>query len=126
MDTNTLPDLKQLIGSLIFGASRALSVREIRKCLVEVAATVGKETKEFEGVKDGDIKRAIAELKQGIDKSKSGFSIVEVSGGYKLQSDVSCGKWLKNLLNKGRQDRLSLPGLETLAIIAYRQPSLHR
>ena len=47
--------------------------------------------------------------------------LAEVAEGYRIQSDHTCGKWLMHLLNH-KPTRLSRPGLETLAIIAYRQP----
>ena len=45
-----------------------------------------------------------------------------MAGGWRLENDASCGAWLRVMLQKGRGNRLSLPALETLAIVAYRQP----
>jgi segregation and condensation protein B len=118
-----IPEIKQILGSLIFGASRALKISEMRKCLVEAADRDDSgEAKVFAKVKDKDIAAALKELDADIQKTNVGFFLREVAGGYMLQSDASCGKWLKVLLDKGRPDRLSRPALETLSIIAYRQP----
>ena len=121
-DTDKMPDIKQVLGALIFGANRALKIAELRKCLLDVAEKEGGETKAFAKVKNSDIVAALKELEADLRKANVGFFLIEVSSGHMLQSDVSCGKWLRNLLDKGRPDRLSRPALETLSIIAYRQP----
>ena len=119
---NVLPELKQILGAMIFGANRPLSVKEMHKCLVDVAEAWGGETAAFARAKDSDIHAALEELKTGLEKQRSGFILTEVAGGFRLQSDAACGRWLKHLLEKIRPGRLSRPSLETLAIIAYRQP----
>jgi segregation and condensation protein B len=61
-------------------------------------------------------------LGKDLASARLGFSIAEVANGYRLVNDASCGPWLRRLLEKGKPSRLSPPALETLAIIAYRQP----
>jgi segregation and condensation protein B len=117
-----LPELKEILGAMIFGSNRALSVDEMRRCLVEVAKKIGGETTAFGGVKDGDVRQALEYLRADLEKQKCGFGLAEVAGGFRFQSSASCGRWLRHLLNTDRPNRLSQPGLETLAIIAYRQP----
>lgn len=117
-----VPDLKEVLGAMIFAANRALTVREMRNCLIEVAQAEGEYTKSFDGVKDGDIRNALAELAGELESRHNGFVLSEISGGYRLQSEESCGIWLKYLLNMRKASRLSQPSLETLAIIACRQP----
>lgn len=120
--TTVLLELKQILGSMIFGANRSLRIGEMKKCLSDVAQSVGGEALPFAKVSEKDIRSALAELTEDMEKIKCGFFLKEVAAGFRFQSDVACGKWLKNLLDKGRPDRLSSPALETLAIIAYRQP----
>lgn len=117
-----MADLKQVLGSMIFGANCPLSVREMRKCLKEVAETGGSEARAFAEITEGDVRQALSELDADLKGKKHGFYLVEVAGGFRLQTDPSCGTWLKHLLNIGRPNRLSRPALETLAIVAYRQP----
>ena len=107
---------------MIFGANCPLSVREMRKCLKEVAESGGTEARAFAKTTEGDIRRALSELDEDLRAKHHGFYLVEVSGGFRFQTDSSCGSWLKHLLNIGRPNRLSRPALETLAIVAYRQP----
>ncbi len=121
-NTDVVPELKQILGAMIFGASRALPVNEMRRCLQGVAEKVGKETRAFAEVKPKEIREALEALRKELEEARCGFTLSEVAGGYRLQSDASCGHWLKYLLNSGRPQRLSQPALETLAIVAYRQP----
>ncbi len=121
-NADIIPELKQIVGALIFGSDRVVTIKEIRGCLVEVAKTGVDGTAPFAKVKDSDIEAAVGELKQDLKSRHMGFFLAEVAGGYKLQSDPVCGKWLKYFLDAGKPNRISRPALETLAIIAYRQP----
>ena len=118
---DVVPEIKQILGAMILGANRPLSVKEMRKCLVEVAETYGGETAAFSKARESDIEAALEELRIVLEKARAGLVLAKVGGGFKIQTDVSCGKWLKHLLD-ARSNRLSRPALETLAIIAYRQP----
>jgi segregation and condensation protein B len=117
-----IPELKEILGAMVFAAKRPLSVREMRRCLQEVAEAHGEETAVFGEAKNADIRDALAELTTGFETSGCGFAIQEVAGGYRLQSDPKCGTWLRHMLAIDKPQRLSRPALETLAIIAYRQP----
>lgn len=122
-EPDVLPEIKQIIGAMIFAAGRPLSVSDMRKCLVEVAKEQGGASAVFEAVKDSHVREALSELQGDInERHKTGFVLTEVAGGFRYQSDRSCGAWIKHLLEIGRPNRLSKPALETLAIIAYRQP----
>ncbi len=124
MNTNSerVASLKQLVGGMIFAANRPLPSKEIRQCLKAVAENDADTGSVFAEVREKEIVAIIEELRRDFVRLESGFSIAEVPGGYRLQSDVVCGPWLKQLLDVGRPNRLSQPALETLAIIAYRQP----
>jgi segregation and condensation protein B len=121
-DPATIPELRQIIGALLFGSRHPLGVPEIRRVLKQTAEGATGPVADFGEVGKADIERAIQELKQTLAAAKVGFNIVEVANGYRLANDGSCGGWLRSLLDKGRPARLSQPALETLAIVAYRQP----
>jgi len=121
-NSEAIPELKKLVGALIFAANRPLAAKDIRKCLQEVSEIEGGETRVFADARQQDVDAAVSELRADIEKAKLGFSLAEVGGGLRYQSDASCGKWVRYLLAAGKPARLSLPALETLAIIAYRQP----
>ena len=52
----------------------------------------------------------------------SGLRIVEVAGGYQIASRPELAQWIKRLKKVKQSSRLSKPSLETLAIVAYKQP----
>lgn len=119
---DVLPELKQIVGALLFGAKDPVTVTQVRGVLQRVADTVGGATADFAEATAKDIREAVKALSDDLEKNKVGFHVVEVANGYRLENDSSCGSWLRDLLNKGRSQRLSRPALETLAIVAYRQP----
>ena len=116
------PELRPLIGALIFGAKHAVSVRQIKQTLAEVADVYGGETRAFAGAREADIEAAIAQLRESCEKAGLGFQLVESADGYRFQSDPAHGSWLRHILDEQQPARLSRPAVETLAIIAYRQP----
>jgi segregation and condensation protein B len=117
---DALPGLKQILGALIFGSNRPLSLRELRDCLVEVAESDAS-VRVYADVDNKQLRDSLNELTADLERNHAGFSLHETAGGFRLQSDAECGRWLKHLL-KAKPHRLSRPALETMAIIAYRQP----
>jgi segregation and condensation protein B len=117
-----MPELRSILGALVFGANRSLSLGEIRKCLAEVAEEYGGDAAAFGRLKESEIAAAMEELAVETVKQRCGIVLREVAGGFRFESDASCGKWLRHLLDAGKPSRLSQPALETLAVIAYRQP----
>lgn len=61
-------------------------------------------------------------LREDYAESNRGLQIVEVAGGYQLSTRAEMAPWVKELERVRQASRLSRPGLETLAIIAYKQP----
>lgn len=117
-----IPELKRIIGALIFGARKPLAAREIRKNIEEVAENLGGLFAPYASLKDRDVREALDALAADLGNARSGFTLVEGPDGFMFQTDVDCGPWLRHLLDLGRGQRLSRPALETLAIIAYKQP----
>jgi segregation and condensation protein B len=115
-----MPELKQVLGAMVFASAHPPTVRQMRDCLAGVGQEAGGAA--FAGVKESEILAALEQLATDMRDARCGVTLVEVAGGYRFQNDATCGPWLKHLLNAGRSDRLSRPALETLAIIAYRQP----
>lgn len=121
-DVNVLPELKQIIGAMLFVAKQPLTLAAMRKALQQVAEKEGGATRDFAKATEPDMAAALEALKIELETHNLGFHITEVAHGFKLENDVNCGPWLRQLLEKGRSSHLSRPALETLAIIAYRQP----
>jgi len=122
-NNDVIPELKQILGAMIFGANRSVSVKELRKCIQEVSQLEGGETAAFAKVTESDLQAALQSLASDVKSACCGVVLGDVAGGSRFHSDPSCGKWLRHLLNAGKPNRLSRPSLETLAIIAYRQPA---
>jgi segregation and condensation protein B len=73
-------------------------------------------------ISTGALRKILADLQKQFHELNIGVELVEASGGYRFQTASDCGKWVRKMLNKGKPARLSRPSIETLAIIAYRQP----
>lgn len=121
-DINTIPELKQIIGALLFAAREPVAADTIRKVLRDAAKQYEGPVKDFEKATAEDIAEAIKQLNDDLTRAHTGIHVGEVANGYRLQNDLNCGIWIRQMLEKGRSNRLSKPALETLAIIAYRQP----
>jgi len=57
-----------------------------------------------------------------VSESRAGVEVAEIAEGFRLRNSTVAGPWLRELLEKGKPNKLSKPALETLSIIAYRQP----
>lgn len=80
-------------------------------------------TREFQkSLSLAGIKKVIQDIQDHFHGLGLGMELVEVAGGYRFQTAPDCGKWVRKMLNKGKPTRLARPAIETLAIIAYRQP----
>ena len=68
------------------------------------------------------VRQMIEQLDQDYVQAQRAFRVQEVAGGYQLVTDPELAPWLKRSGARAQKDSLSKPALETLAIIAYRQP----
>jgi len=122
-EANEQLTLTKIIGALLFSAKKPLKPGEIRKLLSETAETEDESIcRQFAKVNENEIAAAVEQIKVGYIQAANGVQVIEVAGGFRLQTAPSCSPWLRRLLNTGRPSKLSKPTLETLAIIAYRQP----
>lgn len=99
---------KRIIEALLFTSEKPLSVTQIREALEEIDVQ--------------EIKKAISQLQNEYRDSGRSFNITPVAGGYQISTDPAYAPWLKKLYRTSHTDKFSHPALETLAIIAYRQP----
>lgn len=118
-----LPELKQIVGALLFAARKPLTVGDLRRVVVQVAEDQTGAAKDFGKVNDKQIVEAVDALRTDLAATHTGMQISEVAKGYRLENEAGCGPWVRQMLEKGKAARLSRPALETLAIIAYRQPA---
>ncbi len=121
-EIEVMPELKQIIGALLFAAKEPVSLAHMRHVFTQTAEQQGGVTKDFADVTEPMLVDAIAQLNDDLTSRAVGIHVRETANGYRLVNDTNCGPWLRVLLEKGKPNRLSRPALETLAIIAYRQP----
>ncbi|MBW2107380.1 MAG: SMC-Scp complex subunit ScpB [Deltaproteobacteria bacterium] len=104
-----MDSLKPIIESLLFASDTPLTVDNIRAVL-----------------ETGDrrsIRAALESLARDYDTQKRGFFLSEVAGGYQLRTRPEYRQWARRL-KKTKPARLSRAAMETLAIVAYKQPVL--
>jgi len=99
--------LKSVLESLLFVADAPVSVNQLAEVLEQV------DRKEIGGV--------LKELQAAYEGEARGFRLAEVAGGFQMRTPREHADWIKRLY-QGRPARMSRPTLETLAIIAYKQP----
>jgi segregation and condensation protein B len=116
-------ELKKIIEALLFAADRPLSTKEIRQILAEATDEEHAGVAEpFRSTREAQVAATLDELKVELDMQQHSFQVVEIAGGWRLVSRAEYAPWLKKLLDEARPHRLSQPSLETLSIIALRQP----
>ncbi len=121
---DVLPELKQIVGALLFAAKEPLSIKRMRKAMIETGNGFSGPYEQYAKATDAQIKGALEELQEDLAKAKLGLDVAKVADAYRLQNDAACGPFVRALLEKNQTMRLSKPALETLAIVAYRQPCL--
>jgi len=119
-----LPELKQIVGALLFTAKEPLTIARMRKAMIEAGHAFSGPYEQYAKVTDQQIEGALELLQEDLVKAKAGLEVALVAGAYRLQNDALCGPFVRALLEKKQTMRLSKPALETLAIVAYRQPCL--
>ena len=116
-------ELKQIIEALLFSAERPLTIKEIRQIITEATDDEHPESVAvFRSVRDAQVIEALEAVKVDFDQQQRAFQLVEIAGGWRLMSRPEYAPWLKKLLDEARPHRLSQPALETLSIVALRQP----
>lgn len=100
-------EAKRIIEALLFVSDKPVSVETLKDVVKEIEAPV--------------VREVIAELNSDYAGSGRTFSIKEIAGGFQMLTDPIYSRWIAALYKRG-PDRLTGPSLETLAIIAYKQP----
>src|SRR5437773_7633177 len=77
---------------------------------------------EFGEIKQAEVAAALQQLKGEYIQEQHAFQIIEKAEGWQLATDRQFAQWVRQLFPHAKPARLSAPALETLAIIAYRQP----
>jgi segregation and condensation protein B len=102
-----MENLKSIIESLLFVSDEPLTIERLKIVLSPAAG--------------GDIRSALNLLTEEYEARRGGFHLKEIAGGYQLRTRPEFSEWITKLVQP-RAPRLSKAALETLAIIAYKQP----
>jgi segregation and condensation protein B len=100
-------ELKAIVEALIFASPEPITSKTLFKLLAD-------EPKE-------DVAAAVQALKAEYEQ-RPGLQFVEVAGGYQIVTRPELHEWVRRLFHERAAQKLTLQGLETLAVIAYKQP----
>ncbi|NWF99154.1 MAG: SMC-Scp complex subunit ScpB [Nitrospirae bacterium] len=100
-------DYKSILEALLFLSGEVLTISSVKDII---------------NLPENDIKNLFAELIKEYNEKNSGILIAEIAGGYQMVTNPWYAEWIKKFKNTHFSNRLSMPALETLAIIAYKQP----
>ena len=115
-------ELKFILEAILFSAQKPLTSRELRD-LLAAAAEHGDQAKPFKKTKEDAVDAALEQLRGDHESAGRSYRLACVAGAWQFVSQPEYAPWVIALVGlKARPPRLSQPALETLAIIAYRQP----
>ncbi|MBI4661367.1 MAG: SMC-Scp complex subunit ScpB [Verrucomicrobia bacterium] len=117
-------ELKLILESILFAAENPINPRQFRE-LLSAAADESEDAaaKALKKVREQELTAALEELERDYAQLGRSYQLACVAGAWQFVSRPEFAPWLKALVGvKHRPPRLSQPALETLAIIAYRQP----
>jgi segregation and condensation protein B len=101
-------ELQRVIEALLFSSDRPVTARRLA---------------EMSGAKDGrQVRTLLRRLKREYDEQGRAFGVEEIAGGFQLLTRPEYAMWISRLHSRQQSDSLSKAALETLAIVAYRQP----
>jgi segregation and condensation protein B len=104
------PALRQVLEAILFTSSLPVSVDRLKDLL---------------GVEErGEVRALVEELRIDYEAGERAFQVEEIAGGYVLLTRPEFGEWITRLKGEREEVRLSRAALETLAVVAYRQPVL--
>ena len=118
-------ELKFILESLLFSAQKPVSVKELRDIFTTaaIAEDADETAKSLKKVKDDEMTAALEELAREHETAARSYRLACVAGAWQFVTQPEFSPWLRVLVGeKIRPSRLSQAALETLAIIAYRQP----
>lgn len=96
------------IGAVLFASGEPVSDEELLAVL--------------DGLSKDELREGIEALRKQLESAGIGLGIENIAGGYRLATDPGVGAWVRQFFRQRNRTRLSPAALETLAIVAYRQP----
>jgi len=114
--------LKSVLEAILFTSQKPASARELIAILKGAAEAGDPAAPAWAKTKEPDIREALDELAADCAAQGRAYEVRETAAGWQLVTRPEFAPWLRQLFPENRSARLSAPALETLAIIAYRQP----
>src|SRR5204863_9677899 len=115
-------NLTQVIEALLFAAQKPLTTRELVSAIKGAGAAEDLLPNEFARANETEVAAALEQLKIEYIEQGRAFQLAEKAEGWQLVCDPAYAPWVRQLFPATKPARLTAPSLETLAIIAYRQP----
>jgi len=103
-----MPTPKQILEAVLFAS--------------DVPVTLQVLTEVLGGKNAQEVRAILAEMAESYERGERGIVLSEIAGGFQILSRKECSAWVEQMLRSRRKIRLSKPALESLAIVAYRQP----
>lgn len=107
-DPTALPKSKSILEAILFAASEPISVEQFQAVLPELDKRA--------------IRRELDELRQDYQEMRRSFRLVEIANGYQICTCPQYAEWIQKFYTRQVRVTLSPSALETLAIVAYKQP----
>lgn len=104
----TEQQIRGIIESLLFVSERPVELDQIKKVLQTVSPST--------------IKSVLVKMKADYEGENRGMVIMEIAGGYQMLSNARYVQYIRDFYKTKHREKLSKPSLESLAIIAYKQP----
>ena len=117
--------LQEIVGALLFASETPLTAGDLRAAVKAVEPEAGENAEVMDVYRtctNREIDEALKGLEKALEVAGCGFKLVCAGGAYRLQTAPSCGRYVRAMLKLDRPNRLGRASLETLAIVAYRQP----
>jgi segregation and condensation protein B len=101
-------ELKSIIEALVYASPDPLTPKTLFKVL--------------ESEPREDVQVSLDALRRDYAEGRGGLHLVEVAGGYQIVTRPELSEWVRRLFHERKTQKLSVAALETLAVIAYKQP----
>lgn len=115
---NEMEWLRSAIEALLFASERPLTAEEMKTAFIAEPGS----TEMGQGVSAADIREQIEQLRNEYEAQNRGFRVYEIANGFQIASDIRFAEILRRFYLSREKKKISQAGLETLSVIAYRQP----
>ena len=114
---SSLPGLKEILEALFFATDEPLTFKQVNEILAELDQAYRPRR-----ISEESITKAVDELNKELEETNRVFRIVKVAGGYQFATLPKYAHWLGRMVKEKSKRKLSQSALESLAVIAYKQP----